>query len=272
MKCKGTVKTKTKNGKSIKKRCNNELKKQAIFCEICGEPTAALSTDLSAKQVFDKVWKKFRKIKSQYYPFAIFILFTSFLAIIISVLFRNTLAESLNTSTYVFMNLILLLLVPFTLIPFGMKENFFEHPFTIKKYFKTLNLYPKYFLLTLLNIIYFFLLKIICTGFMLGVIVDPILHLVRFVLVLYWITIMFPMLLLVYRKKVNPVKAAIMCYKASAETRWQQSLIMFQVLIVNLIGLVFLGVGLIVSLPFSYVLIERYYQKLDDYELFGKTN
>ena len=186
----------------------------------------------------------------------------------LGIFFGKELAESFKISHYLFTNLMLLFLVPFTLIPFSFEENFVEYPFKISMYFNSLKYYPKFFLLVLVNILYFLLLKILCTGFILGITVDPILHPVRLILVLYWITITFPAVLLIIRKGMNPIKAVISCYKASAETRWQQFFIVFRLFVMNVIGSVFAGLGLLVTIPFSYILIEKYYQSLDEFELF----
>ncbi len=268
MKCNGMRKEKTKNGRKIDVRCNTELDKNAIFCKVCGQSTGALSGPLSAKVNYQEVWGKFKPIKSQYYSFSIFIVLTSFLLIGLGIFFSKDLAESLKIDHYLFINLMLLILVPLTLVPFSFQENFIEYPFKISMYFNSLKYYPKFFLLVLVNILYFLLLKILCTGYILGITVDPILHPVRFILVLYWITITFPAVLLITRKKMNPLKAVVSCYKASAETRWQQFFIMFRLFLMNIIGAAFAGLGLLVTVPFSYILIERYYQSLNEYELF----
>lgn len=268
MKCNGMRKEKTKNGRKIDVKCNNELDKHALFCEVCGQSTGALSGPLSAKVNYQEVWGKFKPIKSQYYSFSIFIVLTSFLLIGLGIFFSKDLAESFKIDHYLFTNLMLLILVPFTLIPFGFKENFADDSFKISMYIQALKNYPKFFLLVLVNILYFLLLKILCTGYILGITVDPILHPVRLILVLYWITITFPAVLLITRKKMNPVKAVIKCYTASAETRWQQFFIVFRLFVMNVVGAIFAGLGLLVTIPFSYILIEKYYHSLDEFELF----
>jgi len=270
MKCKGMKKEKTKNGKKIEVKCNTELDQHAIFCHVCGEPTGALSGPLSAKKNYKEVWNKFNANKSKYYPFAIFIILTSFLLIYLGVFFSDNLAESFKVDHYIFTNLMLLILVPFTLIPFSFEENFLKKPFTISMYLKGLKYYPQFFLLVLVNILYFLVLKILCTGYLLGITVDPILHPVRLILVLYWITITFPTVFLIIRKKMNPIKAVISCYKASAETRWQQFFIVFRLFVMNIIGALLAGLGLLVTIPFSYILLEKYYMSLDEFELFDK--
>ncbi|MBC8415879.1 MAG: hypothetical protein H8E11_05565, partial [Candidatus Cloacimonetes bacterium] len=77
-----------------------------------------------------------------------------------------------------------------------------------------------------------------------------------------------PSPILIARKKVNAFRAVALCYKASMETRWQQFFLVLQIASINVLGAALAGLGLLYSIPLSYVLIERYYQKLDDYRLF----
>lgn len=268
MKCKGMRKEKTKNGRKIDVRCNTELDKHAIFCKKCGHPTDALSGHLSAKMNYKEVWKKFKPIKSQYYSFSIFIILTSFLLIGLGIFFSKDLAESFKIDHYIFTNLMLLILIPFTLIPFAFKENFTDNPFKIAMYFQALKYYPRFFLLVFVNILYFLILKILCTGYILGITIDPILHPVRFILVLYWITITFPAVLLIIRKNMNAIKSVITCCRASTETRWQQFFVVFRLFLMNIVGVAFAGLGLLITIPFTYILIEKYFQSMDEFELF----
>ena len=271
MKCKGKIKEKTKKGRTVERDCNNKLTEYQIFCDKCGEPTGALSGPLSAKQNYKEAWDQFNKVKSKFYPFSIFIILTAFLLIGLGILFSKNLAEIFKIEQYLFTNLMLLILVPFVFIPFGFKEDFVINHFTIGRYFRGLKYYPQFFLLTLVNILYFTLLKVICTGYKLGITIDPILHLVRLVLVLYWITIVFPSVILIIRKRVNAFKAIVLCYKASAETRWQQFFLVVRIFLYNVLGAALAGLGLLVTIPLSYVIIEKYYEKLDEFELFEKS-
>ena len=171
----------------------------------------------------------------------------------------------------------MLFLVPLTLIPFSFKEDFLEKSFTINNYLKNFKHYPKLFVFTFINIIYFLILNIICTGSLkingtifINYTTDPILHLVRFVLVLYWIAIILPAPIYMFRKQVNPLRAIIDVYKAGKETRWQQFFTAVLGTVSNLLGLICLVFGLIISIPLSYTLIENYYRRMREYALFDK--
>jgi hypothetical protein len=260
MKCKGTIVEKKSFFEKKYRPCNNKLKEHQIFCDKCGESSGALSNDLSAKQNWKQVWPSFKEVKASYYSFAIFMIIFVFSFIGLSVV--------LGSRYFWYNNLVLLLIVPFALLPFSFESNFLSEPFTIRRFFSHAQHYPKYFLFVLINIIWFIFLKILCTGAFLNIATDPILHEVRLILVLYWIAIVLPVPILMVRRKMNPIKAIIVAYKAGRETRWQQFFVVFFLFLANLVGLALAGLGLMVTIPFSYVMIERYYLRMEEYELF----
>ena len=270
MKCKGTWKEKTPSGRTVKRKCNNELSEYAIFCDKCGTPTNALSTKLNAKKNWQEVRETFTNLRGSFYKFNIFFLITVFIPIGAVIFFQKDLAQFIGIDKYLFLNLALLLLVPLSLIPFAFDEENYSQNFSVKNYFRKMKYYPKFFLFTLENIIFFFILKVLCTGYLIGVTVDPILAPVRVILVLHWITIMFPAPLVIVRKNVNPLAALKVCHTASAETRWQQFFTLFYVATANILGLLAVGLGLLRSISFSYLLIENYYNEMNEYRLFEK--
>lgn len=270
MKCKNLVKEKTNNGRTIERKCNNELSEKDIFCDVCGQATVALKTGLNAKVNFNEIRQEAKTVRSNYYKFNLFILIGIILPIAAVIVFQKSLAEFFGIDLYLFQNLSMLFLVPFILIPFSFEAGFSKAAFTVKNYFVGLKHYPTFFLFTAISILFFFVLKILCTGYLIGVTVDPILHPVRFVLVIYWIIIMFPAPLVIIRKEVNAFKAVKMCYVASAETRWQQLFTVSYVVGVNILGTLALGLGLLHTISLSYMIIEGYFARLDEYDLFGK--
>jgi hypothetical protein len=260
MKCKGTIFEKKSFFEKTAKKCNNKLAEHQIFCDKCGESSGVLSTDLSAKQNWKKVWQEFKEVKATYYAFAIFMIICVFSFIGLSVV--------MGANHFWYNNLVLLFIAPLALIPFSFESNFLEKPFTIKMFFMHAQHYPKYWLFVLINIAFFIFLKILCTGAFLNIATDPILHEVRLILVIYWITIVLPVPILMIRRKMNPFKAIIVSYKAGSETRWQQFFVVFFLFCANLAGLALAGLGLLVTIPFSYIMIERYYLRMEEFELF----
>jgi len=260
MKCKGKIKRTNKSGRTEVQICNYELSEHDIFCPKCGEPTAALSGPLSAKENWKSAWKEFKPIKGKYLPFSIFIILTAFLFTALAVYF--------TMSNYWLQNTILLFIIPLTLIPLSFDADFISKPFTIENYFKSLKYYPKFFVFVFINIVYFLFLKIVCDGFMLNIVIDPILHLVRFIMILYWIAIVVPVPILMIRKRMNPFKAIVVAYKAGTETRWQQFFVAVIGFLVNIVGAALLGLGLLITIPLTYIALEKYYLNMDEFELF----
>jgi hypothetical protein len=66
---------------------------------------------------------------------------------------------------------------------------------------------------------------------------------------------------------MNPVKAIIKSYKASAETRWQQFFILIYLFLINVLGFATIA-GSLISIPLSYILIEKYYFAMNKFKLF----
>jgi len=260
MKCGNIIKVKSSSGKTNLITCNTNLSDSSLYCHECGCPTGILSADLSAKQNITGLWKVFLKNKIRFFPFCIF-----FILMIISPV---TVAVYFTKDSYWLNNLILLITVPLFFIPFSMKEDFLKNPFRIKQYITKFRHYPVYFQFTLVNMIYFLLLKIICTGFLIDQATDPILHLVRLILSIYWLVIVLPVPFILARESGNSIKAIHRSYKAGKETRWQQFFIFFFLILFNLGGLILLGLGLLITIPFSYILLEKYYLKMHEYNLF----
>ena len=258
MRCKGINKSETKRlGKT--QYCNETLHQHQIYCHVCGQATPALKTDLAASQNFSSTWQDHKKeyVKSLGLGSLLTLLFIIPLAIL-TYIFRDN---------YWITNLVVLLIAPFLLIPFAQKEDL-----TFSSYGSNLKYYPQFLLLVLIAEVYFFVLKVICTGFLLDIMVDPVLHIVRLIMVFYGIACALPVPVLMVEKKINPFKAIILSIKAGHETRWQQFFISIQILIANLAGAVCLLAGLLVSMPLSYKLIRNYYLQMEEYELFNSPN
>jgi hypothetical protein len=78
--------------------------------------------------------------------------------------------------------------------------------------FTALRCYPRYFLWTLINAVFFCIVYIICFGLP-NFSSAPILHLVWLILVNYWIAIVLPSLVLMEELSINPWKAIIKSYQ-----------------------------------------------------------
>ena len=147
MKCLGIIKVKNKQGKQRTRVCGEKLSEHDIFCHSCGYPTNALSTELSARKSFTETWQIFKGIKSNSYMFAILMIIILGLSIYLAILTSNN---------YLYNNLVLLVMVPFLVLPMAGKEGFTKSFLTVGTYLKNLKYYPAFFLFVLINVLYFF--------------------------------------------------------------------------------------------------------------------
>lgn len=248
-----------KEERNTRCKCGNELHSHQIFCQLCGQPTNALKTELSARVNIKAAYKRHKENYAETFPLGLFLTLAVYLPIAVIVyLFWND---------YWLTNLILLYYIPFALVPFAMGDDF-----SLKNYFSALKFYPYYWNFTLLGVIYFFLLKVICTGFLLGIMVDPVLHIVRLIMVLYGLACAFSAPYLMSEKKMNPIKAIIVSTKAGFEPRWQIFFILVVSALIISMGYIALLAGLLFAIPLAYKIMRRYYLKMDKFELFKYKN
>jgi len=260
MKCKGRIKNKNSSGSKPGKLCNAVIDDHAIFCPYCGTATQALKNELSALKVFKEGIKEFSSTSLKFTVTGIFLMIMTIVTLY--------LVFFVTAKLYYINNLIILFLIPFLLIPFGFDWKSAKMSLSFRNYLSGLKNYPRLWLFTLMNIVYYFLLKVICTGFLLSVATDPILHLVRLILAIYWLAVVFAVPYLILKKKIPLYKALKISYQAGSETRWQHFFLLIFIAILNLIAIIPLGLGLIFTLPVSYKIIDQYYRNLDEFQLF----
>ena len=222
--------------------------------------TGVGKNELSAKKVFSSVYNEYKvegkKITGQGILLAILSI------IILGIIFLIT------AQMYFVNNLVILFLLPFLLIPFAADWNEKRVDLSIKNYLKQLRAYPKLWIFVLINILYYFFLKVICTGYLLTVATDPILHPVRLILVIYWLAIILPVPYLILKVGLSPFKAILVSYKAGSETRWQHFYLIIFILLMNAVAIIPIGIGLIFTLPLSYKIIHQYSKNMAEFKLF----
>lgn len=257
--CKGTVFVKNLSGNKVKKQCGNELESTAIFCPVCGTATSALKEELSGSKTFKQAWSNKGEIFKANFPGSIIFFLIPAIA--------AAWALTMGANQYWLVNLVMLFIVPLAMLPFGRRDiTNTPEPGELASIWK---LYPGYWMFTLLNIAFFLLIRILCTGFLLGVVTDPLLHFARLILVLHWITIMLPAPKLMAEQKVNAFAVLKKCYVASAETRWQQFYLVLVLGALNIAGLLLAGIGALFTLPITVLVISEYYKRLDNFKLFS---
>ena len=234
-------------------KCDTRLDGEQLYCYECGEPSRVLKEEFSAFNNIKETWSDFKKRKGEYYPFALFYFFV--------LLVPFALIINYTRGNYWLHNVSLLLFLPLLFVPFSVSVWQEKERLTIGRYLSSLKIYFRYFVFILINIVYFALLKLITTS------VDPILNLVRLIMVLYWIAIVTPYAPMISFHDASALKGLLLLYRGGKETRWQQFYTALFLVIINALGLLFAGVGLLVTIPFSIAVIERYYRQMEKYSL-----
>jgi hypothetical protein len=109
-------------------------------------------------------------------------------------------------TNYIFLNLSLVFIAPLLILSsIGINGN----PLALKKY------YLKFVFFVLVIVLYLFILKLICQG-------DPILNLVRLVLICWGFAIIFPVPYLIFTRNESVLKSIARAYIAGKYMRWHQ--------------------------------------------------
>lgn len=224
--------------------CQSRISDKSIFCPNCGTTTQLLTEDLNAKKNF--IYCKGTFSMSANYLGGI--LFAFFWAIFFAALFLQ--------ESFFWKILLLTPLLPFCLIPLCTEKPLAETNLEISDF--KISAYPKLFLLSVYNSLFFLILRAITSG------IDPILNLVFLIMSLYWVSIILPVPYLIFSRDLAPHKAIWMAVKQIKESRWQQFFTLLYVLVVNIIGFALFGFGLCLTVPFSYALIQRYSKLIDE--------
>ncbi len=247
--------------KCSNKKCLEKLSDTDIYCHACGKPSGVLSGQLAAQTIIRDTWEEFKLVRSNHYSFGILHFLFAVLPILCSIYlsYHLSLFQS-NFTNYLFNNLIFALILPLSILPFAFRKNFISETVSPKEYFGMFKQYSRFFILNFFSVFFYFAIKYICIG-------DPILNLVRLVLVFYWVAVFLMAPAIMSYRQINPWKALVFAYKSGFMTRWQQLFLYLLLLVINLVALIPIGLGLIITLPFTYAVLTRYYRELERYNL-----
>lgn len=241
--------------------CNEKTAVHDLWCSNCSKQTDVLSNELSAIKSLRETWKKYNPLKGQNYPIGIFSALTSWIpAILIIWVLNFTLPEMPRWESMLISNLVWLFLIPMLMIPLAMVCKKDDYVFRIKDLLASCGTYGKYMIFSLASVVFYLILFFVCQG-------DPILNLVWLVLVLYWLAIVFPVPILMERMQLNPLKAIKIAYKAAGDVRWNIFRMLIVLFLLNMMATVLLLVGLVVTIPFTWLAIRDYTDKLIEFEV-----
>lgn len=257
------------------KHCNARLAVHDIWCSNCGHQTEIVRKDLSAWASIKKTWGQYRTYKSSSAPAAAFSVVAGLIpiALVLIILqqfgYLNIIAN--NDTGSLFINLIITsiaitALMPILFVPFVNVCKTEEYRLALKPLLSTLGYYPKYLVLSLLIVVFYAIIFVICFGLpIFGS--DPILRLVWLVLANYFLAIVLPVPVLMQRINLNAWKALRVSYKYFHVVRWQKYLLVLILFCLNLIAALLFVFPLLITLPFTWFAIRDYTDLMLGYEM-----
>ena len=235
------------------KNCKAKLTSIDIYCKGCGRPTESFKSQF---KVFDVLRLASKQVSDATFSNNIYNIVVTLAIIWVVFIFSfNFLSLSYWTSYFLF-NLAMVLLCPLLMIPLASVVE--------KEKKLQFNFYPKLLLLTFFVAFYFFILRIVCQG-------DPILNLVRLVMVLWGLAIAFPLFFLIFKRSEGFMVLLAKAYIAGKYLRWHQFCLCV------ILGLRLLASVILIFIPFSRSMnftanvMYIWYQKQEEFELYDKN-
>lgn len=254
------------------KKCNTRLGSHDLWCMSCGVQSPVVKTDLAALKSLKHTRNQLKGKTSSLVPAMGFSIILGAIPIAILIwIFASFINNESNTIGQLMLNLslksvLISLFVPMLLLPFSVISNQQDYVLKLKDLLASMKHYPKYLLFALVNAAVLIVLYLICFGFP-GFASDPILRLVWIVLVNYWLAISLPAVVVMERRKVNPIKALKLSYQHFADVRWNIYLLALLMALFNGLAFVFAIFPLLFTLPVMYFAFRDYVIKLEEYEL-----
>lgn len=256
------------------KKCKIKLADNAIYCPECGTETTLLDTGLAFRSTLTEVHTAIESRHGAYGPLTLLLTFAVILpAVAVLVIGFAGLfpAVGMLSSAWIGINMAALLFLPLLLLPLAAPEGYLTAAPGPRAWLGLFKHYPKALVFVLLNILYYFVLKVVCTGQpFYSYAYDPILNLVQLVMMFYWLAVVIPVPQLMFHYGYNPLKAIKIAYNAGKQTRWQQFYITTYIMLWSLVGVLTLGIMMVSKLPHFYGLLEVYTRRMQQYGLLNK--
>jgi len=257
------------------KNCDAPLAAHDFWCSNCGKQTQVVTNDLSSWTSLNRTLNKYLPAKGLNIPAAAFSIVAGMIpmAAVLAVMYffgRLDFSQEQSTASLL-LNLFIMavgmgVFFPFLLIPFPAVCRAEGHSLSFKDILGTLKHYPRQLVLSLLTVLWFVVIYLVCFGLpSFGG--DPILRLVWVVLVNYFWAVFLPVPILMERLGQKPFKAFKTAYRHFHVARWQLWRLSLILILLNLLGVALALIPLIFTLPLSWFAIRDYTDLLLEYEI-----
>ena len=246
------------------KKCKKKTEPMDLYCLECGTPTESYKEHFNVRSLLKKSSEETNTYKPNFHFFYIIVMLV--ILLFIGLAHFQVFSEK-ALFNYIYLNVSMILVIPFLLLPFGTISEYRNEPAKLSDTFK---FYPKLMLLILCLSIYFAVLKIICQG-------DPILNLVRLILVLWGLAIVFPVVFLIFNRNSEPQMDTLTIFRlikkayiAGKYLRWHQFSLCLILGVINLISVVLIFVPLPAAMNFTGNTMYLWFKKQEEFGLYDK--
>lgn len=241
--------------------CNEKLANHDLWCIKCGKQTELVAKDLSAIKNLNASWKNYKPFKGRNFPVGIWASLTGMLPLLILIWLLNHTLPAMGLWPFLALqSVVWTLFLPVMFVPFRAVCKSDGYKIDVKEYFSSFKSYFRYLLFSLISVLFYLTIFLVCQG-------DPILNLVWLVLVLYWVAVVLPVPVIMERYNLNSIKAVKLSYKYLGDLRWNIFLMALILTVANFLAVLLLVIGLAVVLPFTWFAIRDFVDKLIENEV-----
>lgn len=241
--------------------CNEKLANHDLWCVKCGKQTELIAKDLSAIKNLNASWNNYKPVKGVNLPVGIWATLTGFLPMLALIWLLNHTLPAIGLWPFLALHTVIwTLFLPVLFVPFRAVCKNDGYKVTIRDVFKSFKSYFRYLIFSLVSVLFYLVIFLICQG-------DPILNLVWLVLVLYWVAIVLPVPVIMERYDLNALNAVKLSYRYLGDLRWNIFMLALILALANVLALLLLIIGLAVVLPFTWFAVRDYVDKLIENEV-----
>ena len=248
----------------ICKSCKKKVEDIDIYCLSCGLPLDRYRQQFCLKKAVKQANDSAKNQSNTFFPFNVILGI-----VLVTVICLTTFMSGANKAvSYLIQNILIIFIAPIFMLQLAAVP---EDKKTEIKLSQTKKQYPRLLFFTFLVALYFFFLKFICEGFFISL-ADPILNLVRFVLILWGLAIVFPVPMLIIKKEESVIKLIQRGYIAGKYLRWHQFSLCVMLGILSIISCIFLFLFLPTNMRFNSHLLSIWYKKQEEFKLYDRKS
>ena len=248
----------------ICKSCKKKVEDTDIYCLSCGLPLERYRQQFNLKKVIKQANDSAKNQNNTFFTFNVVLGI-----VLVGVICWTLYIGSANKCVpYIVQNLLIIFIAPLFMLQFAAIP---EDRKTEISLLQTKKHYPRLLFFTFLVAFYFFFLKFICEGFFISL-ADPILNLVRLVLVLWGLAIAFPVPMLIIKRDEPVIKLIYRGYIAGKYLRWHQFSLCVMMGAMSMISCVFLFLFLPTNMRFNSHLLNVWYKKQEEFKLYDRKS